>query len=194
MVDVIEEKIDSGPRAHDVVGRRIAGRRLRGRRHHGVPQHVHERDPGTGVPSRGGIDRRRHALRRQDRAVPLPPRDGRRRRRCSNGRPVAGTRRSRRRPGAGRPGLHARARWHARSRSGTWHSGAASTTRPARCSRARWRVGETSGAIDLILPALWGLAETELHSGNADAAADDVPTRSSARSRSANRPCSPRSR
>ena len=32
--------------------------------------------------------------------------------------------------------------------------------------------GENSGAIDLILPALWGLAETELHSGNAAAAAE----------------------
>ena len=32
--------------------------------------------------------------------------------------------------------------------------------------------GEHSGAIDLILPALWGLAETELHSGNAAAAAE----------------------
>ena len=41
-----------GPRAHHVGSRRIAGRRLRGRRHHGVPQHVHERDPGTRVPSR----------------------------------------------------------------------------------------------------------------------------------------------
>ena len=32
--------------------------------------------------------------------------------------------------------------------------------------------GERSGAIDLILPALWGLAETELHSGNAGAATE----------------------
>ena len=32
--------------------------------------------------------------------------------------------------------------------------------------------GENSGAIDLILPALWGLAETDLHSGNAAAAAE----------------------
>ena len=32
--------------------------------------------------------------------------------------------------------------------------------------------GGRSGAIDLILPAMWGLAETELHSGNAGAATE----------------------
>ena len=92
--------------------------------------------------------------------------------RCSTGRPVAGTPQSPRAARSWRTRAVRGGSWDARWRSGTWRSGAASTTRPGRCSGSALARGEHSGAIDLILPALWGLAETELHSGNAAAAAE----------------------
>ena len=108
MIDVIEGRIDAGLELMTSAAVASRGGRLRGRRHHGVPEHVNECDPGNGVPSRGGVDRRRHALRRQDPAVALPPRDGRRRSAARLGGRAVGRCGRLGRPGAGEPGLHPR--------------------------------------------------------------------------------------
>ena len=175
-------------------GSRVAGRRIRRRRHHGIPEHIlrarsapwstesRRRRSPTGMRYADKIQQShcRHVMAGGGSA-------------CSNGPADAGTRPvAPGQPGAGEPGLHA-------GGALAWRGGArvrGVRTRGVRpgpvvareCIDAR---RDPSGAIDLILPALWGLAETELHSGNVGSRPrNDVPMRSSARSRSANRPCS----